>query len=425
MQLLPSFRARRIFFHILETGIKSGTLHIRLPNGTLRRFGRGEPEVEWCFYDDRAFARILRNPELETGATYVEGAWDAGEGGLALLLQVLMSNLQSLRQPHGLGRMLHFVREHTRRNAIRRSYDNAAYHYDQEEWLFRCFLDEDMHYSCAYFANLEMSLEEAQQAKLALIRTKLCIRPGDRVLDIGSGWGGLVLYLAEQDDVQVTGLTLSREQLRVSRERAAARGLTHRVRFLLQDYREHHESYDRVVSVGMFEHVGRAHYSTFFEAIKDRLESGGLALLHTIGRSSPPEDISEWTDRYIFPGSHLPSLSELARAVEDSRLIATDLEVLRLHYAETLARWQERFRARRSEVRRRLGKTFCRMWEFYLASSEASFRAGDLVVFQLQLGRSNQAAPLTRDYLWREPNAVPAMRAIPSGAPGRTSVGTP
>lgn len=416
-QFLPSFRARNVFLHILETGVESGTLHLRLPDGTQHCFGRGEPEVEWCFHDDRAFGRILRNPELEMGETYMEGAWDAGEGGLALLLHVLMHNFQSLREPHRLGRMLHFLREHTRKNAIRRSYDNAAYHYDHEEWLFRCFLDEDMQYSCAYFAHPGMSLEEAQQAKLALLRAKLCIQSGDRVLDIGSGWGGLALYLAEQEDVEVTGLTLSREQLRVSRERAAARGLSHRVRFLLQDYREHQEPYDRIVSVGMFEHVGRANYASFFEEVKQRLEPGGLALLHTIGRSSPPAAISEWTERYIFPGSHLPSLSELARAVEDSHLVATDLEVLRLHYAETLAGWLERFRARRSEVRLRLGETFCRMWEFYLASSEASFRVGDLVVFQLQLGHSNQGAPLTRDYLWRGENvAEPAMSARPSRA---------
>lgn len=228
------------------------------------------------------------------------------------------------------------------------------------------------------------------------------MRPGDRILDIGCGWGGLALYLAERDDVEVTGLTLSEEQRAVARRRAEERGLATRTRFLRQDYREHRGLYDRVVSVGMFEHVGARQYDRFFAEVKARLRPGGLALLHTIGRSSPPAPMSEWVDRRIFPGGHLPSLSEICRAVETSGLVTTDVEVLRMHYAKTLACWLERFRAHRGAIADRLGERFCRMWEFYLASSEASFRVGLLVVFQVQLGDTILAAPLTRDYLFSE-----------------------
>ena len=403
LRSFPARHYRPLFLKILESRLKRGTVSLWLPDGKRYRVGHGKPEVEWIFHDLSALGKIWRNPELQMGETYMEGAWDAGKGGLPLLLHVLIGNLQEERKAHGLETLGHLFGQHRRsKNGIRRSYDNVSHHYDQEEWLFRCFLDEDMQYSCAYFARPDMSLEEAQQAKLELLRKKLCTQPGDRILDIGSGWGGLALYLAEHGDVEVTGLTLSREQLHVSRERAAARGLSHRVRFLLQDYREHSEQYDRIVSVGMFEHVGQEHYPRFFQEMKRRLKKNGLALLHTIGRSGPPAAISEWVDRYIFPGSHIPSLSEVSRAVEDNHLVTTDLEVLRLHYAKTLACWWERFGRRRAEIRLRLGERFCRMWEFYLASSEASFRGGDLVVFQLQLGHTNQAAPLTRDYLWGE-----------------------
>lgn len=389
------------FLEALDNGTSWGTLDLRLPDGERHLFGHGEPIARWNIHDDAALRRILKNPEVETGDTYVEGGWDAGDSGLTALLQVLMTNYGQLREPGRFGSLLHSLAGLLPRpNGVAKSTSDVAFHYDIDGWLFRKFLDEDMQYSCAYFPREGMSLEQAQRAKLSLVRRKLRVRPGDSVLDIGCGWGGLALYLAEHDDITVTGLTLSREQLAVARKRAECRGLAKRVRFLLQDYREHVASYDRVVSVGMFEHVGQRNYRRFFRAVKSSLKPEGLALLHTIGRVAAPEECSEWVRRRIFPGSHLPSLSEVSRAVEDTRLATTDVEVLRLHYAKTLACWLARFRASREEIRHRLGERFCRMWEFYLASSEASFRLGDLVVFQIQLARDPLVAPLTRDYLF-------------------------
>jgi cyclopropane-fatty-acyl-phospholipid synthase len=388
-------------FQVLKDAITSGTLHVHVPDGKVRRIGQGDPQAHWIIRDPAVLGRIARDPELQLGETYMEGGWDAGEDGLEPLLLVLMCSFRERRR-HGRARLGQIGREVIMRgNRIAFSYRHAAYHYDIDEWLYRRFLDEDMHYSCAFFSRPDMSLEEAQQAKCALLRDKLCLAPGQKVLDIGSGWGGLALYLARHGQVEVDGLTLSKEQLRVARSRAQEQGLEDRVRFHLQDYREHRGEYDRVVSVGMFEHVGRRHFPAFFDRVAKFLRPGGLAVLHTIGSTTPPAPTNAWIARHIFPGGYVPALSELMAAVEGTSLLATDVEVLRLHYADTLAHWLERFRQVRGQVADRMGERFARMWEFYLASTQMTFRCWGTVVFQVQLAKQLDAAPLTRDYLCR------------------------
>ena len=390
--------------NILEKQITQGCLTVHLPDGRTRSFGSGQPQAEWVLRTPHTLKRILLDPELMLGETYMDGEWDVPDvphGSLIALLEVLMRNFpESLPQKRNplLGLCKGLLR---RGNGIRRSYRNVAHHYDLDEWLFRLFLDQDMQYSCAYFYQPNISLNEAQRAKRYHIMHKLLLQPGQRVLDIGCGWGGLALHLAEHAGVKVTGLTLSREQLRVAQQRAKERGLEDRVEFLLQDYREHHGSYDRIVSVGMFEHVGTLHYPYYFAQVARLLHSDGVALLHTIGRSGPPGETNPWIQKYIFPGGYNPALSEVSAAVERSGLITCDVEVLRLHYAMTLAAWAKRFQAERTQIAVRMGERFCRMWEFYLAACEASFRWRDLVVYQIQLARRVDAVPITRSYLYQ------------------------
>jgi len=395
-----------VLLRILEHTIKQGTLELRLPDGGRRRFGSGEPRAEWLIDEPQALRRIALNPGLALGESYMDAEWRAGEGGLLALFEVLMRNFPNGPSGgHPLARLL--PRAWGQLNRVARSYRNVSRHYDLDESMFRLFLDEDLQYSCAYFPEPDVSLEEAQRAKCRHIAAKLLLRPGDTVLDIGCGWGGLALYIAAASDAHVTGVTLSREQLRVARERARERGLEGRVRFELEDYREHRGRYRRVVSVGMFEHVGRLYYRTFFARLRELLTEDGVALVHTIGRSGPPAAATNpWIQRYIFPGGYLPALSELMRAVEPNRLVVTDVEILRIHYAQTLAHWHARFQHHRSEIASRLGERFCRMWEFYLVSCEAGFRWWDLVVFQVQLARDKQAVPVTRDYLYGEAQAA-------------------
>jgi cyclopropane-fatty-acyl-phospholipid synthase len=263
-----------------------------------------------------------------------------------------------------------------------------------------------MQYSCAYFDRPGVTLEEAQWAKKRHLAAKLALEPGQEVLDIGSGWGGLGLFLAESAQVKVTGVTLSSEQHRVSNQRAHSSGLDGRVRFELQDYRSLKRPFDRIVSVGMFEHVGAARCGEFFRTAAGLLKPNGVILLHAIGRFGPPGTTSPWIDKYIFPGVYAPALSEVLAAIERMGLIVTDIEILRLHYAETLKAWRQRFRKRWREAAKLYDERFCRMWDFYLVSCEAAFRTGDMMVFQLQIAKDRAAVPPTRDYMFAAEKAV-------------------
>ncbi len=385
---------------MLKQGLKRGQLSLHLPGGCIETVGSGHPHADWILHKPGTLKRIALDPEMMLGETYMDGEWDIPHGKLSALLEVLMINFSETNAQvrfTPLDSLKNIIR---RSNNIARSQRNVAHHYDLDEWLFRHFLDQDMQYSCAYFQAPGISLDEAQRAKSHHIMKKLVLSPGQRVLDIGCGWGGLALYLAEQAGVKVTGLTLSREQLRVATRRAAERGLQDVVEFRLADYREHTGSYDRIVSVGMFEHVGPAHYKSFFHQMRRLLHPDGSALLHTIGRYGPPRRTNPWIQKYIFPGGYNPALSEVTGALEKSGLAMCDVEVLRLHYALTLEAWYMRFQSHRPLIAQRMGERFCRMWEFYLAACAASFRWRGLVVFQIQLGHRLDAVPITRDYIY-------------------------
>jgi cyclopropane-fatty-acyl-phospholipid synthase len=289
-----------------------------------------------------------------------------------------------------------------RRNSKTRSKRNVEYHYDIDDRIYSLFLDQDRQYSCAYFESEDQSLDDAQEAKKRHISAKLKIQPGQRVLDIGSGWGGLAMYIGRHFGADVVGLTLSEEQLKVSSKRASADGLSKIVKFRLQDFRNVDEKFDRIVSVGMFEHVGKKEYPTFFDVVRRSLKENGIVLLHTIGRLDGKSTTNPWFAKYIFPGSYVPALSEILPIIEKSGLIVTDIEILRLHYARTLSHWRSRFMAHRAEAAAILGERFCRMWEYYLAASEAGFRYGGLVVFQVQLAGRLETVPRTRRYILEE-----------------------
>ncbi|MES1945622.1 Cyclopropane-fatty-acyl-phospholipid synthase [Salinisphaera sp. PC39] len=385
---------------LLERWIRTGTLHVHMPDGEVHRVGEGAPEAHVHLRSRAVLGRLLRDPDMAVGEAYMDGDWWPGEGGLLPVFELYFRNRGDFggsRLRSWLRAALWFLREANGRLRARR---NVQHHYDLDAELFRRFLDEDLHYSCAYFEREDMSLEAAQRAKCRHIAGKLCLSPGERVLDIGCGWGGMAFHLARNHGVEVTGLTLSQDQYDEARRRARDLGLDDRVRFRLQDYREHDGDYDAVVSVGMFEHVGRPQYQTFFDSVHGLLAPRGRALIHTIGRSGPPADSQSWIQRHIFPGGYIPSLSETARPIEHSGLVLSDLEIWRKHYARTLAAWNQRFQATRSEFAERLGERFCRMWEFYLIGCRAIFEWGDLVVFQFQLALDNDTVPLTRDYLY-------------------------
>ncbi|MHB1529510.1 MAG: class I SAM-dependent methyltransferase [Acidiferrobacteraceae bacterium] len=402
---------------LLEQYIRNGTLRVEYPEGRVREFGSGAPHAVLHLKDPSVEPRILRDPEYELGATYADGLWETPEpaGLLGLLYQNFCSYIQPALGPFArLGRLL---RQWNRGVAARRQ---IAHHYDLEEWLFRRFLDRDLHYSCAYYTKPELTLEAAQREKCAHLARKLRLRPGAEVLDIGCGWGSLALYLAATHGVHVTGVTLSKEQWRVANDRARARGLGRQVRFLYEDYREHQGRYQRIVSVGMFEHVGIPNYPVFFDQVARLLEPGdGIAVLHHIGRPGPPGTTNPWIRRHVFPGGYNPSLSEVLAPIEHSGLWTTDIEVWRLHYQQTLKEWGRRFQAARPEVVEKKGEHFARLWEFYLAACEAAFAVGQLVVFQLQLANALQAVPLTRDYLYAPPSETEEQDArSPRHRPG-------
>jgi len=409
-------------FGLMEDYVQHGTLNVLLPDGSQRRFGSGFPQATIHIRDRSTLQRIVRNPALEFGESYMDGAWDAGDEGLGTVIDITMRNFVGLIRRQAQ-RPLGFVHKMLQQgNRVRRAYRNVAHHYDLDEWLFRRFLDDGMFYSCAYFETPETTLEAAQQAKCRIIARKLRLEPGMRVLDIGCGWGGLALHLAAEHGVHVDGLTLSREQLQVARRECAARGLEDRVHFHLRDYREHRARYDRIVSVGMFEHVGQPYYRPFFEQVDALLKDDGVALIHTIGRTGSPTTTNAWLRRHIFPGGYTPALSEIATALEPTPLMHTDIEVWRLHYAQTLGEWSRRFQLARPEVAERFDERFCRMWEFYLATCESSFRHWDQVVYQVQLAKAHGIVPTTRNYLYdTRPHRPPATVIEPAAFQPRPS----
>jgi cyclopropane-fatty-acyl-phospholipid synthase len=330
-------------------------------------------------------------------------------GTIRDLLMIYALNRTNLRaQPFQktLRRVYKRVRRLHQRNPVGRAQDNVAHHYDLSNELFRLFLDDDLNYSCAYYLTPEDTLERAQRNKLRHIAAKLALQPGQKVLDIGCGWGSMALYLAEAADVEVLGVTLSREQCALARERAKERGLDDRVHFELIDYRNVTGQFDRIVSVAMFEQVGVAHYPEFFVKLDDLLHPDGTALLHSIGRKGGPGTTGTWVRKYIFPGGYSPALSETLSAVEATGLWVSDIEIWRLHYADTLAEWEKRFQKNRDEIARQFDQRFCRMWEFYLIISEFSFRFGKHMVFQMQLTKSVDGLPLTRDYMAKVESAL-------------------
>jgi cyclopropane-fatty-acyl-phospholipid synthase len=354
--------------------------------------------------DRRTVRRLALNPELALGEAYMEGDLAPLDGSIHDVLAVLLANLKA--NPNGvlvtrLRRWAaHVFRPLDQFNAGRRAQRNVAHHYDLDGRLYSLFLDRDRQYSCAYFRDGTETLEAAQAAKKRHIAAKLCLdRPGLSVLDIGCGWGGLALTLARDYGARVTGITLSTEQLNEARARAEAEGLADRVSFELLDYRDVDQRFDRIVSVGMFEHVGVVHYQTFFDTLFRCLEPDGVALLHSIGQWDGPTTNNPWIRKYIFPGAYCPALSEVTPAIERSGLLTADIEVLRLHYAETLRHWRRRFAANRGGIAALYDERFCRMFEFYLSSCELGFRCGSLAVFQIQLARRQTAVPLIRDYI--------------------------
>ena len=385
----------------IRDNLKHGSFKLVHPNDDEQIYGSGQASVVWKINDTRVLSKIVRNPLLNLGETYIEGGWDVEDGKLAELLTVLRTNFEDGFVRRGATAAYAAILQSW--NNIGARMRNVSHHNDLDASLFRAFLDQDMHYSCAYFRSPDQPLEEAQSAKCDHIRRKLCLKPGQKVLDIGSGWGSLGLYLADKEDVQVTGLTLSDEQLAVANKEAVRRGLDNQVQFRLEDYRNHHGKYDAVVSVGMFEHVGLRNFDGYFTKVAELLSREGVAMIHTIGHTDRPTATNPWFRRHIFPGGYIPAISEITTAVERSPLVFADIEVWRQHYALTLKEWNRRFQTVRPEFAREKGERFCRIWEFYLLACQTAFEVSNLVVYQLQLGLNNMSVPTTRDYLYDNP----------------------
>lgn len=386
-----------MYLKLLKKHITEGVLHLHLPDGSTHTFGDQGIEANWYIRDEKAIIRVARDWEYELGQTYMEGGWDTGEEDLRHLLGILRTNF-SIQVANKW--LIPFKKLLDQYNKIARSYRDISHHYDTDEAIFRLFLDKEMYYSCAYFNNPGESLEQAQQNKANLIARKLLLEPGMKVLDIGCGWGSLSLHLAAHHDVHVTGITLSNEQLRVAQDEAKKRNLESKTAFHLADYREHVSQYDRIVSVGMLEHVGVTHLPEYFSRVSDMLADDGVALIHTIGNKQKAIATNPWIEKYIFPGGRIPSLGETAAGIEGSRLMLTDLEVWRMHYAWTLREWLKRFQENKQEVISRKDESFYRMWEFYLAICDISFEFANLVVFQCQLAKQHGVVPVTRDYMY-------------------------
>ncbi|AQS91021.1 cyclopropane-fatty-acyl-phospholipid synthase [Gluconobacter albidus] len=396
---------KRILDFVLRKFIQTGSLRVVFSDGIVRTYRGSKPGLEAGLHlrTKQAERALIVNSGLAFGEEYMAGSIVPDRCTLETLLTVLMENINS----HGHvfeeieDRLRYVTRAWKTLNSLKTSRSNVAHHYDLNGTLYDLFLDEDRQYSCAYFEREDMTLEEAQAAKKRHIASKLNLdRPGLDVLDIGCGWGGMALTLAKDYGARVLGITLSREQLGVARQRAKDAGLDGQVRFELIDYRNLHQQFDRIVSVGMFEHVGPPQFEAFFQKVKACLKTDGVALIHSIGRMDGPGTTNPWIQKYIFPGGYSPALSETLAAIERSGLWMTDCEVLRLHYARTLAEWRKRFDANREKIRALYDERFVRMFEFYLVGAELSFRVQGHMNFQLQLTRSIDAVPFTRDYMF-------------------------
>jgi len=407
---------------LLRRYVRRGTFAVRLPNGKTRTYGEGAPYVAIAIKDRAALVSLGMDPDLKLGELYMDGRIEIEAGSVVDLLDLLMGNMAITGGASGTHHALRLLRRALRAfaqwNPARASRAHVHHHYDLSGRLYDLFLDVSRQYSCAYFAHDDDTLEIAQMEKKRHIAAKLNFdRPGLKVLDIGCGWGGLAMDLARERAANVLGITLSTEQLAAAQELARQNGLAERAKFELTDYRALSGQFDRIVSVGMFEHVGARYYPQFFAKAREVLADDGVMLLHTIGRADGPGATNAWIRKYIFPGGYIPSLSEVLPAIERAGLYVTDIEILRLHYADTLRAWRERFMARRDEAAELYDERFCRMWEFYLAGSETSFRVDAHMVFQMQLAKRQEAVPLTRDYvpereaeLRRREAAHPAIR---------------
>ena len=389
--------------HMMKSFVRVGTLTVIDAAGKAHVFaGTPGPNATMRLSDKSLYHKLVFNPELNAGEAYMDGRLTFEDSTLRDFLTLVSINRLSLGS-YPVQKVLRAISRQFKRfqqaNPVGKAQQNVAHHYDLGNDFYRLFLDEGMQYSCAYFQSPGDTLEQAQRNKLRLLAAKLNLSPGQRILDIGCGWGQLAVYLAVLCEVEVVGVTLSKEQHEGALNRARDAGMSDRVHFALQDYREVEGRFDRIVSVGMFEHVGVHHYGEFFTKINELMEDDGIALIHSIGHMSPPGTASPWLRKYIFPGAYSPALSEVFDAVEQNSLWVTDLEFLRLHYAETLAHWVRRFEANRGKIEAMYDAKFARMWEFYLISAEMMFRTGAQLVFHMQLARKRDAVPIIRDYI--------------------------
>jgi cyclopropane-fatty-acyl-phospholipid synthase len=404
----------RLLLIFLSRFIRQRSLDVTTAAGNVYTFGDGSgAPVSVRLANATAQRAVLLDPELRLGEAYMDGSLVVERGSIADLLEILFRQERIAAPTWALPprAIRHSFRRVQQFNPRSRSRRNVAHHYDLDGRLYQLFLDADQQYSCAYFESERQSLDDAQLAKRRHLAAKLRVAPGATVLDIGCGWGGLALYLAETAKARVTGITLSKEQHARATERALERRQAQQASFRLEDYRDVGGRFDRIVSVGMFEHVGVGFYDTYFRKCAQLLADDGVFLLHTIGRSSSPAVTNPWIAKYIFPGGYIPALSEVLPAIERARLVVTDVEILQLHYAETLKAWRARFLAHREQAERLYDERFVRMWEFYLASSEMAFRESDMVVFQIQMAKRKGVVPQTRDYIGQEEARLRAIEA--------------
>lgn len=410
-------------FALLKTAaghiISKGNLAVTDAAGVTYHFGdnTGEP-VHLRFTSSKWEREVALDPALKLGEAYMEGGFEFVKGDIYKLLEIIFESTGPIAENQMWMKAMSFIRTATKRfvqmNTLKRSARNVQHHYDLSGKLYDLFLDPDRQYSCAYFQTPDTDLNEAQLAKKRHLAAKLQVSKGEKLLDIGCGWGGLGLYFARVLGADVTGVTLSYEQFGIANQRAKALGLENRAKFLLEDYRNLNAQFDKIVSVGMFEHVGIGHFKEYFDHVKRLLKPDGRFVLHSIGRSGEPGATNPWIAKYIFPGGYIPSLSEVIPVIEKSGLIITDIEILRLHYAETLKAWRQSFLAHWDEAKALYDERFCRMWDFYLAASESAFRWQGMMVFQIQLAHKQDAVPLTRDYIMQEEERLLKIDADPN-----------